>query len=156
MFFIYLINRCLLYFSNNRLAIQSKGYRGKIVGRDKSKQSKFYIATTILCRIPKQIESMIPRAVSLTTISDCPKKAHNFLRVIYEKPNKTRESFAVCGRSLQHPVLPDFSIRLIEWLELHRILGVSKVTLYSMENPENVERVLKYYQKTVIIYENKI
>ena len=111
-----------------------------------------YKPITISCRIPQEVESMVPRAVSLTTTSDCPKKVHNSLRVIYEKPNKTRESFAVCHKSLRYPVIPDFNIRLIEWLELLRILGVSKVFLYSLDIHKNVKRVLEYYQKTVYYY----
>ena len=92
---------------------------------------------------------MVPRAVSLPTTSDYPKKAHNSLRVIYEKPNKTRESFAVCHNPLRYS--RDLSLRLIEWLELLRILGVSKVFIYSMSIHKNMERVLNYYQKIVII-----
>ena len=94
---------------------------------------------------------MVPRAVSLSTTSDCPNKAHNSMRVIYEKPDKTRELFAVCHKAFRYPVIPDFNIRLIEWLELLRILGVSKVYLYAYEDYNNLNRVIDYYQKTVII-----
>ena len=108
-----------------------------------------YRTIIISCGIPKEIETLVPRAVSLTTTSDCPKKAHNSLRVIYEKPNKTKESFAVCHKALRFSV-NDLSLRLIEWLELLRILGVSKVFLYSLGFHRNVERVLNYYKETVI------
>ena len=110
-----------------------------------------YEADIISCGIPKEVESMVPRAVSLISTNDCPKKAHNSLRVIYEKPNKTKESFAVCLKAFRLTV-NDLSLRLIEWLELLRILGFSKVFVYFFSIHPNMERVLKYYQKIVIIF----
>ena len=139
-------NRCLLYFSDNRHPIQTMGYIG---GKEHYYIKTWYRTASISCRIPKEVDSMVPRAVSLTTTNDCPKKAHNSLRVIYEKPNKTRESFAICHKELRFS--RDLNIRLIEWLELLRILGVSKVFFYIMSVHKNMERVLNYYQNTVII-----
>ena len=143
-------NRCLLYFTDNRLAIHVKSYHGRVI-YDTEFPDEWYKPLTISCRIPKKIESMVPRAVSLTTTNDYPKKAHNSLRVIYEKPNKKKESFDVCHKPFRYPVIPDLSLRLIEWLELLRILGVNKVFIYSMNAHYGVERVLDYYQKTVNI-----
>ena len=143
-FHYYLKNRCLLYFTDKRQAI-------KVKARLHIAYDMFLtVRNTIIisCGIPKAVDSLVPRAVSLISTDDCPKKAHNSLRVIYEKPNKTKESFAVCHKALRFSV-NDLSLRLIEWLELLRILGVSKVFLYSLGVPHNVERVLNYYQKTV-------
>ena len=137
-------NRCLLYFTKKRKAIRTKAdiyvsykqYKGN------------YKTIIISCQIPRKVESMVPRAVSVISTKGCPIKVYNSLRVIYEKLNKTKESFAVCHKALRFSV-NDLSLRLIEWLELLRILGVSKVFLYSLGAHQNVERVLNYYRKTV-------
>ena len=140
-----------MYFSGNRNPIQTIGDLGRI--RPQFIRA-YYRTATISCRIPKEVESLVPRAVFLQKTSDCPKKAHNSLRVIYEMPNKTRDSFAVCLNPLRYS--RDLSLKLIEWLELLRILGVSKVFIPLMSVHKNMERVLKYYQKTVINFKHKI
>ena len=63
--------------------------------------------------------------------------------------NKTRESFAVCHKELRFS--SDISLRLIEWLELLRILGVSKVFFHLLSVHKNMERVLNYYKKKLYI-----
>ena len=137
--------RCLLYFTNKRKAIQSEAKLIVLYGKN---TEDYRTSVIISCRIPRKIKNLVPRAVSLISMNDCPKKAHNSLRVIYEKPNKTKESFAVCHKALRFSV-NDLSLRLIEWLELLRILGVSKVFLYSYGVHPNIQRVLNYYKKTV-------
>ena len=134
-----------MYFTNKRKAIRIKA---RFVKYDIHYEIGKYKTLNIWCKIPKAVDSLVPRAVSLIETKDCPKKAHNSLRVIYEKPNKNKESFAVCHKALRFSV-NDLSLRLIEWLELLRILGVSKVFLYSFGVHMNVERVLNYYKKTV-------
>ena len=136
-----------MYFSNKRFPIKTKGKLGKY---NDYFYEEWYKSLTISCGIPKEIESMVPKAVSIISTEDCPKKAHNSLRVIYEKPNKTRESFAVCHKHLRHSDY-DLSLRLIEWLKLLIILGVSKVFFQKQSVHKNMERVLNYYQNTVII-----
>ena len=137
-----------MYFTNKRKGIRTMAYI--LLSHDIRKRYPLgdYWPIIITCVIPKEVDSLVPRAVSLIETNDCPKKAHNSLRVIYEKPNKTKESFAVCHKALRFSV-NDLSLRLIEWLELLRILGVSKVFLYSFGVHLNVERVLNYYKKSV-------
>ena len=133
-----------MYFTNKRKAIIIEA---QIFTKTKRIAARVEILI-VSCGVPKQIDSLVPRAVSLISTDDCPKKAHNSLRVIYEKPNKTKESFAVCHKALRFSV-SDMRLKIIEWLELLRILGVSKVIFYSLGFNQDLERVLKYYKKTV-------
>jgi hypothetical protein len=44
----------------------------------------------------------------------------------------------------------DLSVRLVQWIELLRILGTKKVFLYELEAHPNITKVLNYYQKNVV------
>ena len=54
---------------------------------------------------------------------------------------------AVCGPALFY-VQEDFSIRLVEWLEMLRAIGVPQVFLYYLGAVHpNIEKVLKHYER---------
>nr|XP_045581618.1 uncharacterized protein LOC123745283 isoform X1 [Procambarus clarkii] len=52
---------------------------------------------------------------------------------------------AVCGPALYY-YHQDFSFRLVEWLELLRAMGISRVFLYETDVHPNMEKVLRYYE----------
>ena len=52
---------------------------------------------------------------------------------------------AVCGPALYY-FDNDFSSRLIEWLELLKMLGVEKVILYETTVHPNISKTLLYYE----------
>ena len=56
-------------------------------------------------------------------------------------------SVAVCTPALIN-YQKDFSIRLIEWLELLKAMGVAKVHLYKSSIHPKMEKVLRYYEKS--------
>jgi hypothetical protein len=43
----------------------------------------------------------------------------------------------------------DLSVRLIEWLEILKILGADKIYFYKLNAHENMEKVLDFYSKQV-------
>ena len=53
--------------------------------------------------------------------------------------NEAKEGIAVCSKSLSH--LEDNSLRFIEWIELLRVLGVSKLILSVLSVHPNVLKV---------------
>lgn len=53
---------------------------------------------------------------------------------------------AVCGPSLYY-FQRDYSMRLIEWLEIMKTLAVSKVFLYETDVHPNMKRVLQFYER---------
>ena len=58
----------------------------------------------------------------------------------FSRSNKeAKEGIAVCSKSLSH--LEDNSLRIIEWIELLRVLGVSKIILSVLSVHPNVLKV---------------
>ncbi|EDW57370.1 uncharacterized protein [Drosophila virilis] len=123
--------------------------------------------TLLSCPLPKKngtnVEE-VPEMVSLVT-ERC-EKARNLLRVVYErdvsntdilptaspkeqdqkdnpKPNKPLR-FMVCVKAMDF-LYVDMSSRLIEWLELMRLLGAGKVVFYDAQMHPNMTRVINDY-----------
>ena len=68
----------------------------------------------------------------------------NYLKVVNNsKKGKDKKTFAVCVRGLYF--LEDISLRLIEWIELVRLMGASQIFFYGLHMPDSVEKVLYYY-----------
>jgi hypothetical protein len=57
----------------------------------------------------------------------------------------------VCGPALFY-YQEDFSVRLVEWLELLRALGTSLVFLYVTRVHPNIEKVLRYYEQEGFVH----
>ena len=55
-----------------------------------------------------------------------------------------KKSFAVCSKGLYFPT-DDFSLRLLEWIEVHRALGADKITLPNLEVHPNMKKVVSRY-----------
>ena len=92
------------------------------------------------CYPPDSVKHMVPVAVSLVE-TECPgRKPTNNLRVHFDRHESgKKQGFAVCSKSLSH--LEDRSIRFIEWIELLRSLGVSKIFLQILTVHPNVMKV---------------
>jgi len=101
----------------------------------------------ISCDIPKEVKDLIPKAISLITKSDCKVNLENNVRVIYNKPLVKKE-FGVCVQAFRFGT-NDLSLRLIEWLEMLKIVGADKVYLYKYDAHKNMEKTLDYYSKEV-------
>ncbi|XP_054088592.1 uncharacterized protein LOC105208718 isoform X2 [Zeugodacus cucurbitae] len=106
-----------------------------------------YLPHLITCAVPlagAKGEPVAPRAVSLV-VNMC-ETATNILRVRYERPtgNETQLGFAVCVKGLDYPYA-DMGPRLVEWLEMQRLLGARKVITYKLALHPNLERVLEHY-----------
>ncbi|EDX00865.1 uncharacterized protein LOC6523884 [Drosophila yakuba] len=124
-----------------------------------------YYPTFLSCPLPEgKHQWLVPQMVSLVA-RKCD-MARNLLRVVYEvdEPAVAEESvvnasssssatsstdpkFVVCVKAMDFPY-EDKSWRLIEWLELMRLLGAQKVVLYDAQMHPNMTRVVKDYLVT--------
>lgn len=111
-----------------------------------------YIITCKVPRVKGMARILIPSSVSIV-LNKCDKITNN-LKVTNHRPIK-KERFAVCVKGLDF-LYEDLSIRLIEWLELLRLLGASKVFLYDLEVHPNISKVLDFYQKEGLVEMTKI
>ncbi|XP_063368409.1 uncharacterized protein LOC134656814 [Cydia amplana] len=103
----------------------------------------------LACVLPADVRTLRPAAVSLVE-KPCD-RATNCLRVHFdEPPNRAQKEFAVCvkGLDFQHE---DLSVRLVEWIELVRLLGADKVFFYELQVHPNISKVLAYYRARGIV-----
>ncbi|XP_063541610.1 uncharacterized protein LOC134750379 [Cydia strobilella] len=103
----------------------------------------------LACVLPADVRRLRPAAVSLVE-KPCD-RATNCLRVHFdEPPDHAQKEFAVCvkGLDFQHE---DLSVRLVEWIELVRLLGADKVFFYELQVHPNISKVLAYYRARGIV-----
>ena len=60
--------------------------------------------------------------------------------------SRKKLNIGVCGPALYY-YQEDFSFRLIEWLELMREMGVSRVYLYDAGVHPNIQQVFRFYEE---------
>jgi hypothetical protein len=111
-------------------------------------KKRINLVLMLACDIPKSVEKLVPKAISIITDKSCDVQLDNYLRVIYEKP-VVQKQFGVCVKGLRFGAV-DMSVRLIEWLELVRILGADKVFLYYLSAQKNMNKVFDYYIDQVL------
>lgn len=111
-----------------------------------------YIVTCKIPRIKGLPKNLYPASVSL--VENRCSKATNNLKITNERPEKKKE-FAVCVKGLDF-LHEDLSVRLVEWIELLRLLGASKIFLYELEIHPNITKVLNHYQEDGIVELTKI
>ena len=92
------------------------------------------------CRPHNSVKHLVPVSVSLVQ-TECPKnKPSNNLRVFNDKHESGhKQGFAVCVKHLIQ--IADMSMRLIEWIELLRALGVEKIIIKILAVHPNVMKV---------------
>ncbi|KAJ8882398.1 hypothetical protein PR048_014206 [Dryococelus australis] len=97
----------------------------------------------LACPLPSQYADRVPTMVSL--VEKACDKATNILKVIHDQPDN-KKTFAVCVKGM-HILQGDYAVRLVEWLELLRILGADKVFMYKLHVHASIERVLRHYEE---------
>ncbi|KAH8394440.1 hypothetical protein KR222_005709, partial [Zaprionus bogoriensis] len=139
---------------------------------------RFYptIVSCVLPKTEEVEELGVPEMVSV--VSERCNRARNLLRVVYEvdeehdagsanstaitpsstsKPaqavvptkntKRAKRRFMVCVKTMDF-LYVDMSWRLIEWLELMRMLGADKVVFYDGQIHANMTRVIEHYRQT--------
>lgn len=137
------ITYCQLWYKNKRdpVIIKSERYRYiwlELWGTEGKNQPYF-----VDCVLPPTANKQTPFAVSLVE-KPC-ENATNTLRIVNNKPT-VKKRFAVCVKGLDY-LHDDISIRLVEWLEINRALGVDKVYFYYFTIHPNITKTLEYYRK---------
>ncbi len=144
----FIIDRCLLWFDNQRQPIISKVSKiYSIWPWDWGRKDGIYGSQLISCDIPKELKDLVPKAISLISTNSCRSELDHNLRVIYNKP-VVKKQFGVCVQAFRYGTI-DLSVRLIEWLEILKILGADKIYFYKLGAHENMEKVLDFYTKQV-------
>ncbi|XP_059489065.1 uncharacterized protein LOC132204532 [Neocloeon triangulifer] len=99
----------------------------------------------ITCKIPPKMANRVPASVSL--VDKVCDKATNNLRVIFNPlpVGEKKKDFLVCVKALFLTHKPHMAVRIVEWIELVKLLGGQKIVIYNFQSHENVSRVLDFY-----------
>lgn len=106
-----------------------------------------YHAIMYTCPLPRQRGADVPRYVSIAPLPCM--AASNALGVINNRP-ETKHEFAVCVKGLNF-LDTDISYKLIEWIEMQRLLGAQKVFFYKYDVTPDMDDVLRYYENAGIV-----
>ena len=103
----------------------------------------------ISCELPQFNDGNVSRNLGVPTSVSLAQKpcdnSTNNLRINNVRPPVIKD-FAVCVKGLDF-LYTDLSVRLIEWIELIRLLGASQIFFYDLESHPNIKKVLNFYEK---------
>lgn len=132
---------CHFWYNNTSMPVVSpatyRKNRDKLFNPNKDLQYPLLLS----CVPPDSMKHLVPKSVSLVE-TKCPKSTpSNNLHVFNEKhKNGEKDGFAVCSKPLSQ--LEDKSMRLIEWIELLRALGVDKIIIKILAVHPNILKVI--------------
>ncbi|XP_053409109.1 glycosyltransferase family 92 protein F13G3.3-like [Mercenaria mercenaria] len=129
---------CILWY--NSFDITTKLVKAYVADINES-HGKSHTAAYFVCYL---CDLDMPDAVSIVTFSTI----HNPLNILPVHVNpqlKTQKHFTMC-LSPMHSSFSDSS-QLLEWIELHKILGVERFLIYVQSVSNDVKQVLKFYEK---------
>ena len=135
---------CHLWYKNFTSPVVSPVTNYQVVGSTNGGlgQDNLLYPHILSCIPPDSVKHLVPMSESLVD-NGCPKnKPSNNLRVFYQtQENEEKQGFAVCSKGLSQ--LEDVSLKIIEWIELLRSLGVDKISLHILAVHPNVMKVEK-------------
>lgn len=116
---------------------------------------KDYLAFLLTCPYNFKKYQQIPDGVSLVN-KNCD-QAGNYLKVLNYRPAKNvgKKPFVVCVKDVSFTDQKK-ALRLVEWIELVRILGVDKIYIYQVHVTGNIRKVFDYYERYGILQIIKI
>ena len=110
----------------------------------------YQVLRTVLITCPI-IGSKIPRLVSLSfsdtrdSVNDTIHSIDSNILSIIDESIDNKSKFAICFKWMDF-YDQDLSVRLIEWLEMVKILGASHIFLNILSTHPSIRRVIKYYE----------
>ncbi|XP_060592676.1 uncharacterized protein LOC132747344 isoform X2 [Ruditapes philippinarum] len=135
------ITCCLIYAPNENDIMKtnlSEKHNWYYVGKSKL-EVKQYICPNFLRGLNR-----VPKAVSLGMDKNCPKNKSKYLIVDYPKKEEP-DTVAVCAKLVYENISAS---AIIEWFEYQKMIGVSKVMLYTHNLNANAMSVVKYYKSS--------
>ncbi|CAG5047500.1 unnamed protein product [Parnassius apollo] len=142
-----LATHCQLWFEEREAPVVVRNLEYKYVWNNKWGNYRDHVLQPYLlaCVLPAEVRHLIPASVSIVE-NPCDRATNN-LRVHYDRPTPPapRKEFAVCVKGLDF-LHEDLSVRLVEWIEIVRILGADKIFFYELQVHPNITKVLDYYK----------
>jgi hypothetical protein len=132
---------CQLWFTDSDVAV-AVGPDEYIRIYPSTLHPDMFVSHFVLCPLPKYSPST-PFAVSVSP-EPCEESPRNLLKVLTGRTSSSDgNSFALCIS----PLYNSFSdwLMVIEWFELHKLLGADEITIYNLSASPKINRVLDYY-----------
>ncbi|CAH2986506.1 unnamed protein product [Chilo suppressalis] len=140
-----LATHCQLWFEERDAPVVVRNLEYKYVWNSKWGNYRDRVLQPYLmaCVLPQEVRHLVPASVSIVE-NPCDRATNN-LRVHYQRPPaEEKKEFAVCVKGLDF-LHEDLSVRLVEWIELVRLLGADKIFFYELQVHPNITKVLDYY-----------
>lgn len=147
-----LVTHCQLWFEERAAPVVVRNLEYKYVWNHKWGNYRDGVLQPYLlaCVLPAEVKNLVPASVSLVEAA-CDRATNN-LRVHYDAPASPegRKDFAVCVKGLDF-LHEDLSVRLVEWIEMVRLMGADKVFFYELQVHPNITKVLRHYQELGVV-----
>ena len=132
---------CQIWFDDSTEPLVSK-VSNDAINLSRGRIGSQYLTPHLLaCPIPHSHSQKIPTSVSLVS-TNC-SFATNVMKVNYNIPSKSepKEMFGVCMKAIT--IVKDESQHIIEWIEILKDLGASKIFFYILDVHPNILKVRK-------------
>lgn len=137
---------CLLWYKDSDIPYSTKA-SGIVIW----KYYGAYQGVLISCPFPKTSDfSDIPNEISITD-KTCEWPTH-YVKVQTKSIRNRKARVAVCAKVIYGK--PD-AVRLVEWVEMNRLLGVEKIYMYNSSIKGEANKVLAYYHKEGFVQFNE-
>ncbi|XP_041971724.1 uncharacterized protein LOC121727796 isoform X1 [Aricia agestis] len=147
-----LATHCQLWFEEREAPVVVRNLEYKYVWNSKWGNYRDGVLQPYLlaCVLPADVRHLVPASVSIV-VDPCDRATNN-LRVHYDRPPPpaAQREFAVCVKGLDF-LHEDLSVRLVEWIELIRLLGADKIFFYELQVHPNITKVLDYYAELGVV-----
>ncbi|GFR01611.1 glycosyltransferase family 92 protein [Trichonephila clavata] len=136
---------CKIWFRNHEPSVvEAKVDELWISVWDYANPNEYFRPLLLSCPFAKRFK---PIAVSL--ISKPCQKSNNVFWFNSTKSSGKRKNFVVCLKPLNFQI--NFSLKLLEWLELQFILGADRIAIYKYHLHPRTFEVLKSYEKSKLV-----
>ena len=113
------------------------------IGAGVNARNTYFREYVVSCIYPKN--AIVPKYVTLTDKSTL---SHDFIPVEIPKRPKIKLKFGVCMKSLYGK---QDSYNIVEWMELHRILGTEEVTIYNQSMDDKSSDIVSHFEREGLV-----
>ncbi|XP_067005615.2 uncharacterized protein [Anabrus simplex] len=135
---------CQVWYDGHVLIVEALRTEIWVSNWDKHAGEDVYYTVLLSCPLPTTFSESAgtPQGVSVV-LHPC-EHSEVFLKINVR--SASRRNFAVCVKGMDF-LDQDISLRLVEWIELNRLLGADHFFIYVYSVHSNVQTVLNYYHK---------
>ncbi|KAJ8897470.1 hypothetical protein PR048_002816 [Dryococelus australis] len=140
---------CQVWFGGQPLVMEALEADMWVSSWDREDPASLYRPVLLSCPIPRE-RSVLGDWPSGVSVARKPCDVARSMLVIAPPPSHPPRDFAVCVKGMDFP-REDISRRLVEWLELNRLLGADEFFMYVYGVHPNIKKVLDRYSRAGVV-----